>query len=113
MAKYRVLQGIDYPPNKRAEMGDVVEDLPPTAIKWLLESGLIEDASKPAKKVEAKIEEPTEEIIEIAKEEKPPYVPEATDGDKDGLVQDGTKWERPVGTELTDEELLEKLESDK
>jgi hypothetical protein len=113
MAKYRVLQGIDYPPNKRAEIGDVVEDLPATAIKWLLESGLIEDASKPAKKVEEKIEEPTKEIIEIAKEENPAYVPEAKDGDKDGLIQDGTKWERPVGTELTDEELLEKLESDK
>lgn len=113
MAQYRVLQGIDYPPNKRAEIGDVVEDLPATAIKWLLESGLIEDASKPAKKVEAKIKESTEEITEIAKEAKPPYVPEAKDGDKDGLVQDGTKWERPVGTELTDEELSEKLESDK
>jgi hypothetical protein len=49
MAKYRVLQGIDYPPNKRAEIGDVVEDLPATSIKWLLESGAIEDSSKPAK----------------------------------------------------------------
>lgn len=47
MAKYRVLTGIDYPPNKRAEAGQVVEDLPAQAIKWLLESGLIEDASKP------------------------------------------------------------------
>ena len=113
MAKYRVLQGIDYPPNKRAEIGDVVEDLPATSIKWLLDSGAIEDSSKPAKKVEAKIEEPTEEIIEIAKQEKPPYVPQARDGDNDGLIQDGTKWERPVDAELTDEELLEKLESDK
>ena len=24
------------------------------------------------------------------------YNPDAKDGDKDGLVQDGTKWERPV-----------------
>lgn len=48
MAKYRVLTGIDYPPNKRAEAGQVVEDLPAQSIKWLLESGLIEDASKPA-----------------------------------------------------------------
>ena len=115
MAKYRVLQGIDYPPNKRAEIGDVIEDLPATSIKWLLEVGAIEDASKPAKKVEAKIEEPvkSEKIIEIAKEQKPAYVPEAKDGDKDGLVQDGTKWERPVGTEFTNKELSEKLESDK
>lgn len=28
------------------------------------------------------------------------YVPEATDGDNDGLVQDGTEYERPVETEL-------------
>lgn len=46
MAKYRVLKGIDYPPNKRAEAGDVVEDLPATAIKWLLEDGIIEDVNK-------------------------------------------------------------------
>ena len=60
MAKYRVLQGIDYPPNKRAEIGDVVEDLPATSIKWLLESGAIEDSSKPAKSVE---EPKTETIV--------------------------------------------------
>jgi hypothetical protein len=28
------------------------------------------------------------------------YVPEALDGDNDGLVQDGTEFERPVGTEF-------------
>ena len=64
MAKYRVLQGIDYPPNKRAEMGAGVEDLPATAIKWLLESGAIEDASKPAK-VEPKPEPVVEPVVEV------------------------------------------------
>jgi hypothetical protein len=49
MARYRVLQGIDYPPNKRAEAGKIVEDLPATSVKWLLESGIIEDADKPTK----------------------------------------------------------------
>ena len=63
MASYRVLKGIDYPPNKRAEAGQVVTDLPATAIAWLLEDGAIEDSSKPAKKVEepkveVKVEEP-------------------------------------------------------
>lgn len=29
-----------------------------------------------------------------------PYVPEALDGDGDGLVQDGTEFERPVETEI-------------
>ena len=58
MASYRALVGIDYPPNKRAEAGEVVTDLPPQSVKWLLDSGLIEDSSKPAKK----IEEPALEI---------------------------------------------------
>lgn len=42
MPKYKVLQGISYPPNKRAEIGAVVEDLPPKSIKWLREQGIIE-----------------------------------------------------------------------
>lgn len=67
MTRYRVLSGIDYPPNKRAEAGKIVDDLPATSIKWLLESGIIEDADKPAKvdeepKIEApKVEEPIQE----------------------------------------------------
>ena len=28
------------------------------------------------------------------------YNPDARDGDDDGIVQEGTKWERPVGTEI-------------
>lgn len=35
------------------------------------------------------------------------YVPEAADGDGDGLVQDGTIFERPVGVELSPEEIAE------
>ena len=111
MTQYRVLQGIDYPPNKRAEAGDVVNDLPASSVKWLLEVGAIEDASKP--KSEPKVEivaEPIveEPVVEPVKEE--PIVeapvepvieaegfdPEATDGDGDGFVQDGTPHQRPV-----------------
>jgi hypothetical protein len=113
MTQYKVLTGIDYPPNKRAEAGSIVSDLPEKSAKWLLDQGLIELAGGKTSTAVPIKEEPTEEIIEIAKEEKPPYVPEAKDGDNDGFIQDGTKWERPVGTELTDEELSEKLESDK
>ena len=36
------------------------------------------------------------------------YVPEALDGDGDGMVQDGTEFERPVGTEI--DELVEVIE---
>jgi hypothetical protein len=101
MAKYRVLQGIDYPPNKRAEIGDVVEDLPATAIKWLLESGAIEDTSKPAKKIEEPTPEPivepvVEAPVEAVVEETVAFDPDAVDTDGDGFVQDGTVHQRPV-----------------
>lgn len=43
--KYKVLRGLNYPPdNKRAEAGDVVDDLPDYAIDPLLRQGAIEPA---------------------------------------------------------------------
>lgn len=42
MAKYRILIGMDYPPGKRAEAGDIVDDLPAKSAGWLLEQGCIE-----------------------------------------------------------------------
>lgn len=62
MPAYRVLVGLDYPPDRRAEAGDVVEDLPGKSIKWLTEQGLIEpaDKAKPAPKAATK-PEPTPE----------------------------------------------------
>jgi hypothetical protein len=106
MTQYRVLQGIDYPPNKRAEAGDVVNDLPASSVKWLLEVGAIEDASKP--KSEPKVEIVEEPVVEPVKEEPiveapvEPVVeaegfdPNAKDGDGDGFLQDGTPHQRPV-----------------
>lgn len=47
--KYRVLAGLDYPPGKRAEAGDVVADLPSGSIKWLEKQGLIEPVQPKAK----------------------------------------------------------------
>ena len=54
----------------------------------------------PWDKVEEVQEEPTP--IEQTLEEKiaDGYNPDARDGDEDGIVQEGTKWERPLGTEL-------------
>lgn len=46
---YKVLTGISYPPNRRAEIGDVVTDIPARSIKWLLESGVIEIADERGK----------------------------------------------------------------
>jgi len=81
MAKYRVLKGLDYPPNKRAEVGAVVEDLPANAIKWLQEDGIIEDATKPAKsKEEPKVEEP---VVEAPVLEEPIVEASADEAEKD------------------------------
>ena len=111
MARYRVLSGIDYPPNKRAEIGEVVADIPATSIPWLVESGIIEDADKPAKKIEepvveevaeAVVEPVVEEVIEpvVEKAEEPVaedgFDADAKDGDNDGFLQDGTPHQRPV-----------------
>lgn len=64
MAKYRLLTGIDYPPNRRAEIGDEVTDLPASDIDWLLACGAIElvDAKKSSKSsvVDTVVEEPTD-----------------------------------------------------
>jgi len=79
MAKYRILSGIDYPPNKRAEAGDVVDDLPAKSIKWLLESNIIEPADK---------ETAALKVVDVDDD--------AKDGDGDGLVQEGTTAEREV-----------------
>jgi hypothetical protein len=101
MTQYRVLQGIDYPPNKRAEIGETVSDLPAASIKWLLEIGAIEDSSKPASKAtksapvieEAPVVEP---VVEEIKKEEEGFDPDAKDGDGDGFLQDGTIHQRPV-----------------
>ncbi len=62
VAKYQVVVGVDYPPNKRAEAGDIVDDLPTSAVKWLKEQGLITAVDGKGKVVEeAPVEEATVE----------------------------------------------------
>lgn len=46
-AEGRPVRGIDYPPGRRAEPGDVVGDLPAKSVRWLLSAGIIEAASAP------------------------------------------------------------------
>lgn len=84
MAQYRAVVGIDYPPNKRAEAGDIISDLPEKSVAWLLDCGFIEPLDGKSKKTNPKVTE---------------LKPDAEDGDKDGLVQDGTIHERPVESE--------------
>jgi len=62
--------------------------------------------------------EPTP-VVEKAPEPKPAkkskksgYKADAIDGDSDGLVQDGTVFQREVGTELSDDEIATRLESE-
>lgn len=74
--QYKVLQGIDYPPAKRAEAGDVVSDLPKEAIVWLLASGAIEVATAAS----SSVEEVVAEVIE-ALENDLPLEEEITDGE--------------------------------
>lgn len=38
------------------------------------------------------------------------YVAEAVDADGDGLVQDGTEWERPVGTKIEEQPAPDNIE---
>lgn len=67
-------------------------------------------------------EEPAEIVVEAkpapverkvtSKKAKPKdeYKADAIDGDGDGLVQDGTIYERKAGTELTEEEIVSREE---
>lgn len=51
---YRVLTGLSYPPDRRAEAGEIVDDIPPKSAKWLLDQGHIENVGgkNPAPKPE-------------------------------------------------------------
>lgn len=99
MAQYRAVVGIDYPPNKRVEAGDIVSDLPEKSITWLLSSGMIEELDgKPSKKIKEEVKEVAEPVVE-AQVEEVAFDPNAKDGDGDGFLQDGTQWQRPVESE--------------
>lgn len=58
---------------------------------------------------EAPAAETVVEAPKKPKKKKAEYVSPAIDADGDGLVQDGTIFERPVGTELSPEEVTEIL----
>ena len=42
MPKYLVKTGLEFPPDRRVEAGEIVEDIPAKSIKWLREQGMIE-----------------------------------------------------------------------
>ena len=68
MPKYLVKTGLEFPPNRRVEAGDVIDDVPAKSIKWLREQGLIEpfDASAKAAVDKEVVEEPAPVVVEVA-----------------------------------------------
>lgn len=84
MTQYRAVVGVDYPPNKRVEAGDLVSDLPEKSAKWLLAAGFIEAVDGKGKTitpvVEEVIEEPVvEEVVPEVVVEVAPEVVEVTE----------------------------------
>ncbi|CAB4158782.1 hypothetical protein UFOVP711_25 [uncultured Caudovirales phage] len=63
MAKYRVLVGVEYA-SRRAEPGEIVDDIPAKSIKWLREQGLIEAVDAKGAIVESDDEPITEGVEE-------------------------------------------------
>lgn len=63
MPAYRALTGLDYPPDRRIEAGEVADDIPSKSIKWLLDQGLIEpvEGSVKSKPAPTPVEEPATE----------------------------------------------------
>tara|TARA_R110000764_G_scaffold79725_1_gene158673 strand:+ start:297 stop:575 length:279 start_codon:yes stop_codon:yes gene_type:complete len=56
-------------------------------------------------------EEAPVEKMSVSKKKSVKYVTNAFDGDGDGLVQDGTAWERPEGTEIEEHTAPDEIEN--
>jgi hypothetical protein len=59
----------------------------------------------------------TAETLEVSaapktKKKKAEYIPNPVDADGDGLVQDGTEWERPLGVSLPEEQPAPETENE-
>jgi hypothetical protein len=79
MAKYKVIVGLSYS-GKRAEPGDIVDDIPTRSIKWLKDQGIIESvASKP--KAETEEDTPAPPVLDSE-------VTESDDGSVDDTEED-------------------------
>lgn len=62
---YLVLTGLSYPPDKRAEVGDIVDDLPSKSVQWLINDGHVEEMTgNILKPIPASIPSPEPETIE-------------------------------------------------
>lgn len=68
MTQYRAVVGIDYPPNKRVEAGELVSDLPEKSAVWLLANNFIEEVDgKKSSKKSTPVEETAVETVDEIK----------------------------------------------
>jgi len=67
MTQYRAVVGIDYPPNKRVEAGELVSDLPEKSAVWLLANNMIEEVDGKKSSKKSAIIEPTLETVDEIK----------------------------------------------
>jgi len=59
VAQYRALVGLDVPPDRRIEAGEVTDAIPSKSVKWLLDQGYIQPAAGKGK--DAPVVEPEPE----------------------------------------------------
>lgn len=52
--KYEVIVGLNYPPDQRAEPGEIRDDIPKESVPWLLSGGLIRKVKSKTKPKEAR-----------------------------------------------------------
>ena len=71
--------------------------------------GIVDPAATPVEKPKKKKSSKTEVFAKAFAEG---YKIGAIDGDSDGLVQDGTVFQRPEGTDLTEEEIATRLDTE-
>lgn len=77
--EFVVLLGLDYPPNRRAEVGDIVSDLPKESISWLLEMGAISPVGESSVPSEPVVESVVETVIEALSDDEPLEMSEDAD----------------------------------
>lgn len=56
---YRAIVGLDYPPDRRVEAGELADDIPPVSLGWLLEQGLVEPVDEDEAEAGQTKEEPS------------------------------------------------------
>jgi hypothetical protein len=81
VAKQRVLVGLNYPDGKggekRAEPGDIVDDLPERSVKGLQKNGYVEPASERSRAKKAAATRSVNEAVEAA--DQPAEIPDKLD----------------------------------